>query len=281
MASTIFSGLNRSFSFLFSWRALFYTAFTTVILVVWPSILFCLLWELWNKCCLVSTPKSSISMAANIAWIALGYLPLLTDISTSWPHNWVKLSESGEDKHYPLATTLKLGSLRFCVNWCFRAWLASPPRILACQLQFFTPALAAHLQTYPWSLRLSETGYKIHYQGTESLTGLKCEAQMINQSLKGLFTLGGQAQIIFNLKLSMLRCIIFHQLGSFLLGQVTFQNMYPGVFEPWLEHKVGIRGITSFKFSHLGLSQFFKLYGCCLKALAKVFFKYLFATLGD
>ena len=41
MASTIFSGLNRSFSFLFSWRTLFKYTFIMAISVAWALILFC------------------------------------------------------------------------------------------------------------------------------------------------------------------------------------------------------------------------------------------------
>ena len=77
---------------------------------------------------------------------------------------------------------------------------------------------------------------------------------MVNQSLKGLFALRGQAQIIFHFKLSMLKGIIFHQLDSFPLGQVTFQNMNPDDLEPQLEYKAGMGVVTSFKLGHLGLS---------------------------
>ena len=73
---------------------------------------------------------------------------------------------------------------------------------------------------------------KIPYQRIDSLTRLEHEAQMINQSLKGLFALGGQAQILFNLKPSVLRGVVFHFLYSFPMGQVTFKKMYPDVLEP-------------------------------------------------
>ena len=73
---------------------------------------------------------------------------------------------------------------------------------------------------------------KISYQGTDSPAGLKHEVKMVNQCQKGLFALGGQAQIVFNLDPSMLGGVIFHQLDSFPLGQVMVQNMYPGVLEP-------------------------------------------------
>ena len=74
----------------------------------------------------------------------------------------------------------------------------------------FEPALAAHPQTYPWSYGLLRPIVKIPYQGTDSLTGLKCEAEMIYQSLKGLFALRGQAQKIFYFKPCMLRGIVFY-----------------------------------------------------------------------
>ena len=67
---------------------------------------------------------------------------------------------------------------------------------------------------------------------------------MIYQSLEGLFTIGGQAQIIFNLQPCMLRGIIFYQLDGFQLGQVTFQYVDPDVFQPQLIHKAGIGGKT-------------------------------------
>ena len=41
---------------------------------------------------------------------------------------------------------------------------------------------------------------KFTYQGTESLTWLKSEAQIVYQYLKGLFAFKGQAQIVFYLK---------------------------------------------------------------------------------
>ena len=45
---------------------------------------------------------------------------------------------------------------------------------------------------------------EIHNQATDCLAGLKCKAQMVYQSLKRLFTLGGEAQIMLYLKLCML-----------------------------------------------------------------------------
>ena len=74
----------------------------------------------------------------------------------------------------------------------------------------------------------------------------------------------------------MLRGIVYHQLDSFLLEQVTFQYIHPDVFQPQLKDKAGIGGITSFNFGHLGLPQFLELHGCSLKAMAKVFFKQIF-----
>ena len=114
---------------------------------------------------------------------------------------------------------------------------------------------------------------KISYHGTDSLTGLKFEAEMIYQSLKGLVSFGGQAQIIFHLKPCMLRGIVFYQLDDFPLGQVTFYNVNPDILDPQLEHKAGIRGISSFKPGNLGLSPFPEFCGCHLKATAKAFFK--------
>ena len=53
---------------------------------------------------------------------------------------------------------------------------------------------------------------------------------MIYQTLKGLFTFEGQAQLIFYLKLWMHGGIVFYQLDGFPLGQVTFQYVEPDVF---------------------------------------------------
>ena len=50
MASTIFSGLKKLLSFLFSWRALFSLVFILAISAAWASIFACLCLELWDKC---------------------------------------------------------------------------------------------------------------------------------------------------------------------------------------------------------------------------------------
>ena len=50
---------------------------------------------------------SSPSIETDVTWIVFVHFPLLPNIITSQPQHWAKLSESGEDKHFPLATTLK------------------------------------------------------------------------------------------------------------------------------------------------------------------------------
>ena len=57
---------------------------------------------------------------------------------------------------------------------------------------------------------------------------------------------GGQAQIIFKLKLSMFRGVIPNQLDGFPMGQAMFQYIDPDILQPRLIHKAGIGGITSF-----------------------------------
>ena len=54
-------------------------------------------------------------------------------------------------------------------------------------------------------------------QGTDHLTGLKCEAQIIYQSLKRLFTL--------YLKPCMLQSVVLDQLDCLPLGQVMFHKI--------------------------------------------------------
>ena len=50
----------------------------------------------------------------------------------------------------------------------------------------------------------------------------KARHQMVYQSLKGLFTFWGQAQVIFHLKLHMLRGVFLNQLNCFMLGKSAF-----------------------------------------------------------
>ena len=121
MASTILSGLNKLFNCLFSCRALFSLVFIWAISSAWALILFCLCLELWERC-----SESPLSTAADVTFaLACCCFHQLLNIRANLPLNWVKLSESGEDKHCPLATTLKYGSLKFWANWCSNAWLAS------------------------------------------------------------------------------------------------------------------------------------------------------------
>ena len=97
MASTIFSGLNRSFNILFSLNALFSLSFTVVISVAWASILFYLFWELWDNCCYVSL----LSTATDVVCTTFAHLPLLLSINANQPQNWVELSESGKTNIVP------------------------------------------------------------------------------------------------------------------------------------------------------------------------------------
>ena len=105
---------------------------------------------------------------------------------------------------------------------------------------------------------------KISNQGADSPTRLKGKAQMINQFLKRLLFLGGQAQIVLYLTPSLSGGIIFNQLDCFLLGQVTFYCINPDILQPGLKHQASIRGVTSFKFCHLWFAKFLKFCGCCL-----------------
>ena len=111
---------------------------------------------------------------------------------------------------------------------------------------------------------LLEPVVKISNQGADSLTRLKGEAQMINQSLKRLLLLGGQAQIILYLTPSSFRGIIFYQLDCFPLGQATFYCVNPDILQPGLKDQASIGGITSFQFCHLWFAKFLKFCGCCL-----------------
>ena len=120
MASTKLSRLNKLFNCLLSCRALFILAFILVISAAWASILFCLCLELWDRC-----SGSPLSTAAIVTFVLACCFPQLLNIRANLPLNWVKVLESGEDKHCPLAITQKYGSLKFWVYWCFNAWLAS------------------------------------------------------------------------------------------------------------------------------------------------------------
>ena len=97
------------------------------------------------------------------------------------------------------------------------------------------------------SLVLWHRFIKVSNQGADSLTRLKSEAQMVDQSLKWLLLLGGQAQIIFYLTSCLLWGIIFHQLDCFPLGQATLNSVNPDVLQPGLKNQASIRGVASFK----------------------------------
>ena len=127
-------------------------------------------------------------------------------------------------------------------------------KILACELISFSPAVITHLQTYAQSLVPSETGYENPLSGNGQSHKIEMQGSDGVSVTGRLFTLGGQAQIIFYLEPSKLGGIILYQLDSFPLGQVTFCKIYPDVLQPYLKHKAGIREITSFKLGHLGLS---------------------------
>ena len=97
-----FSGLNKLFNFLFSCRALFSSVFILAISAAWPLIFACLCLELWDRC-----SWSPISTAAVITVAFAHCFPWLLNMRANLPQNCVKLLESGEDRHCPLATTLK------------------------------------------------------------------------------------------------------------------------------------------------------------------------------
>ena len=98
-----FSELNKLFIFLFSSRALFSSVFTVAISAAWASILLCCLLKLWDRCPSVS-PQSTTDA---VTFTYMHCFPLLLNMSANQPQNWVKLLESGDDRHCPLATTLK------------------------------------------------------------------------------------------------------------------------------------------------------------------------------
>ena len=186
MASTIFSGLSKSFNFLFSSNALFSLDFTVAISAAWALILFCLFLELWDT----SSSMSSFYTATNVVLTTFVHLPLLLNIRANQPQNWVKLLESGEDKHSPLATILKYESLRFWVNWCFKAWFTS---VMNSGLQaaiFLTNTCSSSTDISWLSLAFWPPIVKVHYQWTDILSGLKCEAEMIYHPWKDCLLLG-------------------------------------------------------------------------------------------
>ena len=70
---------------------------------------------------------------------------------------------------------------------------------------------------------------KITYWEADILTGLKSKTQRVYQFLKGLFTFGGQAQVVLHLKPHMLRGVVFHQLNCFTLGKLVLKYIHPYV----------------------------------------------------
>ena len=105
---------------LWSWPLPFWQGWTIFLTVcflwepcsAWPSCwqfqLFghrssdCLCLELWDRC-----SWSPLSTAAVVIFVLACCFPQLLNIRANLPLNWVKLSESGEDRHCPLATTPK------------------------------------------------------------------------------------------------------------------------------------------------------------------------------
>ena len=77
------------------WTSLFFVFFQCLVqfvlyssnMAAWALIFSCLFLELWDNC----WSMSSFSTATDVELTTIVYLPLLLDISTNQPQNWVKL----------------------------------------------------------------------------------------------------------------------------------------------------------------------------------------------
>ena len=79
IASTIFSGLNNFFNFLFSSRALFSLAFTAAILAAWALVLCCL----FGSCGTIDLPSPHYPTAADVTLATFVCFLLLLNISAN------------------------------------------------------------------------------------------------------------------------------------------------------------------------------------------------------
>ena len=109
IVSTIFSGLNKSFNFLFSSRALFSLPFTKVILAAWALILLFLFLELWDKCSL----DSPLSTVADVALTAFVHFPYYWTSGLTYPKIAWNFQSQGKTNIVPWQSLRNMGPLGF------------------------------------------------------------------------------------------------------------------------------------------------------------------------